>query len=77
MAFSECFLISEVEKISSSGLFGVEYEVTPLKPLTHPKNDVFVLLVYVIISSSILIRPYLSGNPSVNVGYFTDIVVSL
>ena len=64
---------------------GFEYPVTPLNPLTHPVNEVSVFPVYVIISSSILITPYLSGNPlvpvricpSFPVDVLTLIVVSL
>ena len=36
-----------------------------LNPRIHPVNDVGVFPVYVIISSSILKRPYWSGYPSV------------
>ena len=37
----------------------------PLKPRTHPVNDVDVIPVYVIISSSIFRSPYSDGNPFV------------
>ena len=52
-------LISDSEKINWSS---VPYEVTPLNPLTHPVNVVLVFSLYKIISSSICIKPSLSGN---------------
>ena len=52
-------LISDCEKVSWSF---VPYEVTPLNPLTHPVNAVLVFSLYNIISSSICIKPSLSGN---------------
>jgi len=37
----------------------------PLNPRVHPIKEISVFDLYVIISSSILISPYSSGNPSV------------
>ena len=48
-----------------SGTSAEVYDVIPLKPLTHPSKVVSVFVAYEMISSSILIRPFLSTNPSV------------
>ena len=51
----------------------ISYDVVPSKPRMHPSKDVDVFEVYVIISESIKISPYESGNPNVE---STLIVVS-
>ena len=50
-------------RFSESELFS--NDDIPLKPLLQFWNAMFVFVSYVIISSSILINPYLSGNPCV------------
>ena len=55
-----------VENISSPLLTGSVKEVIPLKPLTQPVNELVVIPVYVIISSSILNNPYSFGKPFVD-----------
>ena len=46
-----------VSKTNVSEVASAVYEVTPLKPLTHPVKDESVFPVYVIISSSIFNKP--------------------
>ena len=52
-----CLLALDVENTNDSGLVGDFKLSTPQKPLTHPVNDVDVIPVYVMISSSIFSNP--------------------
>ena len=52
-------------KDTRSGLVALSRESTPLNPRIHPVNEVVPIPVYVMISSSIFKRPYLSGQPFV------------
>ena len=65
IVFASCEFASVSLNVKNSGLPTDLISDIPLKPRTHPKNDVSVLLVYVIISSLIFKSPYFSGNPSV------------
>ena len=60
-----CVAAEEDENTNSPLSLSVSYSVTPLNPRITPVKVVAVLPVYVKISSSILKRPYSSGNPFV------------
>ena len=66
-----------VENISSPLFTGSVYDVIPLNPLTQPVNVFVVRPVYVIISSSILNRPYSFGNPFVDDTFNTVLSVDI
>jgi len=51
--------------VNLSGTSADVYDVIPLKPLLQPSKAVSVFDSYAMISSSIMIRPSLSTNPSV------------
>ena len=56
-----CAAPTDVLNSTRSGFVGWSKLVKPLNPRTHPVNEVVPIPVYVIISSSILINPYLFG----------------
>ena len=54
---SEWKSASVFENTSTSGLSSLERDSMPLNPLAHPKNELVVMPVYVMISLLILNRP--------------------
>ena len=60
-----CAAPTDVLNSTRSGFVGWSKLVTPLNPRIHPVNVVVPIPVYVMISSSILMSPYLLGYPCV------------